>query len=217
MMTGLAVLAGAALLGAGVYWQIARSVKRRDALQELARELGFAFTDQAPGLDAEDYRSLRIFSLGRNRVYENVLSGTAEGTAGLVVCDYRYTTGDGRSARTHRQTVALLGYPKGGLPRFELRPESLLHKMSSVFGYQDIDFPEHPDFSAKYLLRGPDEAAVRALFGLNLIQYFEAHPGWCVDGRGRWLAAYRHGRLEDPARLRDFIDEAKVLLWAFPR
>jgi hypothetical protein len=223
-MTGLeiylpwAILAGAAAARiGGVIWGICKDKQRRLALTAAARRLGLQFQADAPGLAAEDYRNLHIFTQGRERTYRNILTGKPEGTAGVAICDFHYKTGDGRSSWACRQTVALLTYPKGDLPRFELRPETVLDKIGSVFGYHNIDFTESPEFSRRYMLRGPDETAVRALFGLNLRRYFESHPGWCVDGRGPWLAAYRHGRLTRPEAVAAFLDEVKLLLWAFPR
>ena len=223
-MTGLevtlpwAICAAAAAAGiGGMVWSLRREKQRRLALAAVAQRLGLGFQDNAPGLTADDYRSLHLFTQGHTRLYRNVLSGKPEGTHGLIICDYHYTTGDGKNVHTFRQTVALLSYLKGGLPRFEMRPENIFHKLGSLFGYQDINFKDSPDFSRRYLLRGTDEAAVRSLFGLNLRQYFESHPDWCLDGRGAWLAAYRHDRLVKPEDFPAFLDEVKVLLWAFPR
>ncbi|MCX5796602.1 MAG: hypothetical protein NTY77_13995 [Elusimicrobia bacterium] len=213
-----AIFAGAAAVGiGGLVWSLRREKQRCLALTAAAQRLGLEFQVTAAGLAADDYRSLHLFTQGSYRTYRNILSGKPEGTHGLIICDYQYKTGDGKNAQTHRQTVALLSYPKGGLPRFELRPENVFHKLGSLFGYQDIDFKESPEFSRRYLLRGTDEAAVRSLFGLNLRQYFESHPDWCLDGRGAWLAAYRHDRLVEPADFPSFLDEVKVLLWALPR
>jgi hypothetical protein len=206
----------AASLG-GLAWRLRRDRLRQESLAGLAARLGLSFQAEAPGLDAEDYRGLHLFSRGRERTYRNVLNGRPEGTDGLILCDYGYTTGDGKNTKTLRQTVALLAYARGGVPRFELRPEGVLHRVGAIFGYQDIDFKESPGFSSSYLLRGTDEAAVRGLFRTNLREYFETHPGWCVDGRGSWLAAYRQDVLVKPADIPAFIDAAKVLLWAFPR
>ena len=213
-----AMIIGAAAVGVGGFaWNFRKEKQRRLALAAVAQRLGLEFQENATTLAATDYRNLHIFTQGRERAYRNILTGKPDGTAGIIICDYQYTTGDGRNTRTCRQTVALLTYAKGDLPRFELRPETVFDKIGSVFGYQDIDFKESPVFSKRYLLRGPDEAAVRALFGLNLRQYFESHPDWCVDGRGPWLAAYRHGRLVQPEAFPAFLDELKLLLWAFPR
>jgi hypothetical protein len=217
LMPWILIVTGGAVAMGAVVWSIRRGEQRRRALAATAQRLGWGFQATASGLAVEDYRNLHVFSQGRERTYRNILTGKPEGTAGVIICDYQYTTGDGRGTRTCRQTVALLTYEKGDLPRFELRPETVFDKIGSVFGYQDIDFKESPEFSKRYLLRGPDEAAVRALFGLNLRQYFESHPGWCVDGRGAWLAAYRHGLLVPPEAFPALLDELKLLIWTFPR
>ena len=69
-------------------------------------------------------------------------------------------------------------------------------------------------------------AAVDARTRLLLVSHVSFLTGQRLDlarcaelarSRGAWLAAYRPGRVERPDRLREFIDEAKVLLWAFPR
>lgn len=211
------IFAAATVASVGaVAWRLRRGEQRRRALAAAARRLGLEFQAAATVLAAPDYRNLHIFSQGRERTYRNILTGKADGTDGVIISDYQYTTGDGRNTSTCGQTVALLSYQKGDLPRFELRPETLFDKIEAVFGYQDIDFKESPSFSKLYLVRGPDEAAVRALFGLDLRRFFESHPGWCVDGRGPWLAVYRHGRLVPPDALPAFLDEAKLLLVALP-
>ena len=54
--------------------------------------------------------------------------------------DYRYTTGSGKNSHTYRQTVVFFRSPEVDLPQFELKPQSFLHGIGKLFGYQDIDF-----------------------------------------------------------------------------
>ena len=190
--------------------------RRTKALAAAAKRLGLNFSAQGH-LSQEGFASFPIFQEGRGRCCSNILRGQPEGTAGVLLFDYEYETGSGRSRQTHRQTVAALRYAKGGLPKFSLRPESLLLKIATVFGYQDIDFPERPGFSRQYLLRGSEEKSIRELFGLNLLEYFEQHPGWFLEGGGDWLVVCQHGKRMPPQAFGDFIDRAKLLLWAFPR
>ncbi|MEC9473853.1 MAG: hypothetical protein VX584_04130, partial [Actinomycetota bacterium] len=63
------------------------------------------------------------------------------------------------------------------LPTFVIRPENLFHKIGSTFGYQDIDFDAHPTFSKRYLLRGPDEEAIRNTFTDEFLSSYERHKG----------------------------------------
>ena len=51
------------------------------------------------------------------------------------------------------------------LPTFLLEPENILHKIGEIFGGGDIDFPESPVFSSKYLLKGSDLERITSLIG----------------------------------------------------
>ncbi len=46
-------------------------------------------------------------------------------------------------------------------PEFELEPERWYSKIAELFGRQDIDFKDDPDFSSNFQLRGPSESAIR--------------------------------------------------------
>ena len=63
---------------------------------------------------------------------------------------------------------------------------------------QDIDFDTHPAFSASYFLNAQDDAAARALFRREVLDYFERHPGLHVEGNGDTLLLYRSGRMLGP-------------------
>jgi hypothetical protein len=206
-----------ALAVAGAFWSNYLRRKRTQGMRAAASRLGLAFSGQrvtAPEAQLPDFALLKE---GHSRSFRNIISGSPEGTSGVLIFDYEYETGSGRNRSTHRQSVAAMAYAKGGLPRFELRPEDLLHKIGELLGARHVGFPEDPDFAKKYLLRGPDEADIAALFRLNLRQYFESHPGWFVEGEGKWLVACRHGKLVKPQDIPAFLDEAKLLLWALPR
>jgi hypothetical protein len=197
-------------------WQAYLEKKRTAALRALARRLGLDFKER-DYLSTEVWAHCPLFQEGHDHEFKNVMRGTPEGTHGLLLCDFQYVTGSGRNKSTHKQTMAVLDYPKGGLSAFSLRPENLLLKIATLFGYQDIDFKEDPGFSKLYLLRGPDEAALRSLFGLNLREYFKNHPGWFLEGNRSSLVACRHGQRIKPQDIPGFVDELKLLLWAFPR
>jgi hypothetical protein len=209
--------AAIAIGAASILWQNYQRRKRTQGMIAAARRLGLDFCESRATPPEERLRDFSLLREGNSRSFRNILRGEPEGTAGAILFDYEYETGSGRNRSTHRQSVAALAYAKGGLPRFELRPEDLLHKIGELFGAKNVDVAADPAFSKKYLLRGPDEPAVAALFGLNLRQYFESHPGWFVEGEGGWLVACRHGRRVAPEEVPAFLDEAKLLLWAFPR
>jgi hypothetical protein len=90
-------------------------------------------------------------------------------------------------------------------PQFALRPESVFHKLGQVFGYQDIDFATHEEFSKRYLLRGEDENAVRSTFNGETLSFYETDRTLSTEARGRQLIHYRAGKRVNPENVQDFI------------
>lgn len=181
--------------------------RRRQGMEKAAQEMGFSF--QAEGEDLTgDF--LRLPLLEGNSGLSNVLRGSVA-TGEAVVLDCRI--GSGKSSQT--QTVACLRLAGKRFPGFELRPENIFHKIGAAFGYKDINFQGNEGFSKSYLLRGQDEAAVRAIFHPGVLMFFEQHPGWSVEGAGEWLAVYKRATITSPSKIRDLLDNATQMANAF--
>jgi hypothetical protein len=114
--------------------------------------------DVIPGLER-----FGLFGQGYSRSVTNFMAGQKDGVRAAAF-DYRYPIGSGKTQSTFQQTVVYLRSEALALPAFLVRPENVLLRMGTVFGYQDIDFADRPEFSRRCPLRGPDEAAVRAAF-----------------------------------------------------
>ena len=122
-----------------------------------------------------------------------------------AVFDYFYITGSGRSAARHYQTVVYLEPANLALPYFSLRPEGLMSKVLSAFGYQDIDFGQRPEFSRQYILRGQDEPAIRQTFNDAVLSFYESYPGTCTDVGGNQLFLFRVGYEFQPQEIQSYI------------
>jgi len=151
--------------------------KRRVAgLRRVAAQLGLTFE---PGpffqteMNGEGLNLLQSMRGGYKEWDANVIKGLFKG---LPFKAYEHsrsyqelvqTTNHTRSQQVKRRTTTTGRYeftlPKV-LPQFSLSHEGLLQKVSQKLGAQDIDFPDTPDFSSTYVLRGGDEGAVRKLF-----------------------------------------------------
>ncbi len=180
--------------------------RRTKALEQAALMSGLTFEREADLQQFPGLASVRLFRQGDSPQTRNLMRGSAAGCAACVF-DFEYSQGEGKSI----QTVAAFRLSRGSLPDFELRPENLLHKIGAAFGYQDIDFESHPQFSRRYLLRGGDEDAVRKLFDPGVLAFFEGlerEPAWWVEGGGPWLVAYRWGVELKPANLQGFLSES---------
>ena len=199
-----------------VGWYFARRAaqQRREALRDVAGQLGMEFAERADELLSEEFVCLHLFTQGHSRRVRNLLR-SGRGREQTLIFDYEYVIGGGKNRSVHRQSVVVFALESATLPAFELRPENLLHKIGAALGYQDIDFPDYPEFSARYLLRGTDEPGVRELFDSTVIDAVQNVPNICIDGGGSWLAVYRARHRVEPGRLAEFLEEARALRSAF--
>lgn len=211
------VLAGAVTLIVTTYfWARRAERKRREAFSGAAMQIGFSFEPVDQPFPPEDVARFHLLTAGHGKEFRNVLRGRTDGKD-TVVFDYKYVTGGGKNQSTHRQTVAGLRLGGASFPGFYLQPENLFHKIAALFGYQDIDFPDHPEFSRRYLLRGDNESAIRTLFSPTIIDMFESLSAtrWSVEGSGEWLLVYNHGCQIGPAELPQFLQATGAVAASF--
>lgn len=182
-MKSIAALLLVAALAGGLYWVIQQDRKRTHALQAAAERLGLGFRAEAETFAVPAMSQFELFGQGRRHRVRNLVSGTHQGHE-VALFDFSYVVGRGRSRQRVSQTVLYVRVPGMQLPRFALRPEHILHRIGGRFGYQDIDLDNDPVFSGQYLLRGADEAAIRALFGAGLRDFYDRIPGACTEGAG---------------------------------
>lgn len=207
---------GVLIVGLVIYGAVVLERRRREGLAAFAAQYGYDFDARAEGVLQREFASLPLFSRGHGRRATNLLHhGRRESE--LRVFDYRFTTGGGKNQHTHHQTVVAFELHKQALPQFEVRPENIFHKIGQAFGYQDFDFAEYPDFSARFLVRGREELAVRHVLCDALITTLQSAGDICLEGGGAWLIVYRAGRRTPVDRLAAFIDEAMTLRSALPR
>jgi hypothetical protein len=202
---GAAVVIVAVLL---IAWRFER--RRNEELKRQARVLGYDYAEQDDGLLENLLPKLHLFGQGHSRKARNRMR-TQSGGAEMIFFDFRYRTGGGQHSNNHQQSVVAFHDPGLSLPAFELRPENVFHRIGSALGYQDIDFPSHPDFSRRYLLRGEDENAIRKLFTAPIARFFAKRKGWSVESGGEWLIVYRHRRRVRPAELRRFLKSTEEI------
>ncbi len=180
--------------------------KRSKALQQAAAEFNLQYQPKDDGSLLDSLSRFNLFQHGHHKRITNIMTGTYHGVS-LKLFDYRYTTGGGKSSHIWSQTVLLFGNDLE-LPVFVLKPENMFHRIGKVFGYQDINFVQHPQFSGYYLLQGADEDAVRGCFRENVLLYFDAHRGFSLQGEGADLLCFRHGKRIAATMLQEFMDSS---------
>jgi carbonic anhydrase len=196
-----------AAVGAGVYLSVTNEKKRRAALAQVALTLGLSYLDKVPEVTLSGLGNFHLLRHGHSKSGRSLMEGKS-GDAQVTLLDYQYTTGGGKDSHTYRQTVAFYRGIATGLPAFTLAPEHFWHRIGALFGYQDINFEASEEFSRHYLLRGPDESAIRAVFGAEALGFFAQNLGWCLEAAGGSLAVYRAGKRCKPEEIQPFLAEA---------
>jgi hypothetical protein len=190
--------------------------KRTEALAAVCQGMGLTFAPEGNLVAMRAHGELPLYDQGHGKVLKNVMSGQVR-DRDLRIFDYQYTTGSGKNSHTWSQTVVLFPKAGEGLPDLLLAPESIFHKIGQVFGYQDIDFDTSPEFSSHYLLRGPDEMAIRSAFSADALSYFGQQQGWHVEVKDRTVGVYRSGKRAKPEDVPTFLAEAQNVLRALVR
>jgi hypothetical protein len=197
--------------GLVLYFDRLRSKK----IEAVAQSLGLTFrlkpTEADTALPAGSY----LANEGHGHSVSNVLEAARSDELNFTLFDYQYTIGTGRSACTYNQTVTKMQSALFHLPQFILFPETFFAKMGKMFGKSDINFPESPEFSRKFVLRGDDEAAIWELFNPALRQALEAHDRLTIEGVGELLFIFRAGRRSKPAELPAEIEQDKRIAALF--
>ncbi len=203
----VAIFGGMLLLVGGIVYLCWRyEVKRTERLHEIANDLGLPFFPKGDHTIIDRLDRMHLFSQGRSKKLKNMLHGESNNVE-VAIFDYRYTVGSGKNSNTYHQTVIYFRSPQLKLPQFDLRPEGFWHKIGSAFGYQDIDFASHPQFSRAYLLRGENEANIRAFFDEELLSFFETQKKISVEARGDQLVFYRQQKRIKPDEVQDFLQD----------
>ncbi|NCC62606.1 MAG: hypothetical protein EOM12_17095 [Verrucomicrobiae bacterium] len=184
--------------------------KRREALSLIAEALNLTFTPKADASLIASLQDFSLFTKGHSKKAMNVMQGCAN-EINLTILDYQYTTGGGKNSSTFEQTVILFQSPQLNLPPFTVRPEHFFHRIGSAFGYQDIDFDTHPEFSKMYLLQGDNEQEVRDFFTDALFAFYTEHPGFCTETKGDQLIFYRFAKKAKPEMIKAFMQEGFAL------
>ena len=186
--------------------------KRTAALMQTAMEMGFHYEHDGEPIAPEAKAAMHLFNQGHSKEIHHLLSGTAAGTD-AVLFDYTYIVGYGRSQQVYNQTVAAYRFDPNA-PVWQIAPEGFFNKIGAAMGMQDIDFDSNKDFSDRYLLRGPDEAAIRAFFNPGMLGYFESldrKNKWHVETGGAWIIFYISQRKRKPEQMRAFLDETSQM------
>ena len=186
--------------------------KRTEAWRAVAQRPGMQFLGEFSDVLSR-FGGFKMFQKGHGQTVSNAIA-VDSGEIRIVVADFRYTTGSGKNKTTHKLTICALQSELLELPHCCLRPESrLFDALGALFGGQDIDFQEDPQFSAAFVLQGEDEAAIRQVFTPAVRDWFAAQASqrfFFEAQLGRLV--FHRGKRAPPEEALELMDQALQIL-----
>ena len=173
-----------------------RETKRSDAFAGIAEELGMEYSKSVDKTFLNGLKQFRRFETNRQRRVNarNVI--TMKHHDMLVVffeCPYVSRSSSNKTSGQSGQIQSIFYFqsPKLNLPRFTLQTmNGMAQSFLGLFGIEDIDFSNHPEFSQKYLLNGPDPIKIKNLFNDTLLNHLVNVNGLDIEGSEDTLIIY---------------------------
>ncbi len=140
---------------------------------------------------------------------QNVMSGKYEGVR-LIYSEIIYDQShDTLSADS--ELSALIIKPPTAIPVFILEKEGFMEKVTDLATRSDIDFDSHPVFSDKFVLKGPDEDAIKGFFHPGIIRKVEKYPHFHMESNGEAIILYRLDKAKDDDSITELVRFGKIL------
>ena len=185
--------------------RVPRLSRRQARIKELAALRNYTYLPEIDYRTAElrkfDFFSYRPVEYTRNR-----LQGLyPESSVYWEISDVSFSEGALMAQEVYHLTVQVLTLPRE-TPAFTLTREGFLDKMLQFAVQEDIDFSSFPQFSSHFVLRGPDETAIRTYFTPELIGFFEVSDVYHVETQGHEVLVFRHQRLASNREIESMIE-----------
>lgn len=190
---------------AALVWAHYAERKRTEEFQKLAGELGMSFSENLSDGDAGGFAAMPLAQRGHSRKHRNAMTADS-GELRLVVFDYGFTVGSGKNQKRCVQSVVMVTCPSEFFPAFSLSPESFFHRMADMLGFKDIDFDDDPEFSRRYLLKGPNETAIRELFTPDRRRAFLQWPKLTIEAAGHSFIFFEARNRRKIQEVREFME-----------
>ncbi len=167
-----------------------RLTPRQRRLADKAEADGWDFDarrDWDPGhlLDFHFFRAHPI-EFSDTFVHGALTAGDAE--VDFTLCDVTFD--EGMIVGEVYHTTTLMLHLPFEVPEFILEKEGILDRAFALAGFQDINFKHFTKFSRRFVLKGPDEKAIRELMTPELLEFFENEDVYHIECSGRELVIF---------------------------
>ncbi len=168
-----------------------RLTPRQKEIAEAAEARGWVF-DPKRDWDPDHLDDFHFFRVHPIEYRDTVVHGTYEldgSTVDLTLSDVTFDEGVLVPEVYHTTTLHLrLPFE---VPELILEQEELIDRAFELAGFQDIDFKHFTGFSRRFVLKGPDEAAIREFMREDLLRFFEREEVYHLESTGHELVLFK--------------------------
>ncbi len=168
--------------------------QRVKKMAEIADAMNFAFLPNLTQSSVRAVAPFRLFKQGHSHKAYNGMQGRV-GDCDVLLFEYSYTTGSGKSQNTTQLTAVVLFDGAGGVPDFQLAPRTFFDKIVGLFSHNSVEIEDAGEFSRRCKLMGPNESALRETFHPDLVQHLGKDGRWFIEVVDGQMLAYRKVRL----------------------
>ncbi len=180
--------------------------RRQLQLEALAQQKGWLYESSPPTNKLLLRNHLGYETTSVERVFNKMSNSEKD----VSLFDIKYSEGV-FIAKESVQTTLLRVVLDTPVPVFSFDREMLIEKLSLLAGFDDIDFPEHPEFSDDFYVRGNDPDSVRAFFTPRLISFFSAYGFYHIACNGKEIVVRQFYRPASPAEATAMIEFGLML------
>lgn len=198
--------------------------RRREAILPRATQLGFTELPSA-NFDIKKNYSPFLVLRSAHLINDFVIHRGLDREKQQHVFDIELHSGRGQC---EKMTLCVIRLPNLNLPKFMIKGRDkirftmrFLHDINRsiqtlLSHYRPIGLAFSKKFQRHYKVLTPeDRHGLQGVFNPELIQLFENHIGWQVEGMGDWLLFYRRGILVRPSLFEKFVTECQELAEGF--
>ena len=207
-------------------------VKERNETMEYCRKNGLTFEDTMMTSFPYECKDFKITKKGKERSFYFVVSGKRN-NIDFSVMTYKYSDNVppkestflgmkviSRSGSKYRKpdyyaTLCVLSADNMKMPHFFIRDESfIMDSLGKMFGGQDINFEEDPDFSKKFVLQGDDEGKIRTFFNSKVRSSFVKfhQKGFVYEAVDKYLFIYNPNSFDKIEKKMQFLADSLKFL-----
>jgi hypothetical protein len=149
--------------------------KRFENIKNWALGKGIEAYYSLPSVDAEKLFSFDVAKKGASSTTRFVVVAETE-TTRICVFEQRFTNQSGKNSSTKSAVMTMVQDRRLSAPAVSIVPRRFLSSLSKLIGVTYIEFPDAPEFSQKFMVRGKSEEAIRAFLTSTLLSKLASIP-----------------------------------------